>query len=120
MSTYPPFDSATPHSCSYQIICLFVCIDTPEQVSNSIFHVLILPLQLHRRLLLLLRHHLHHLTQLIRFPTKLGLYSDLGAVQVEQDRQGRTREGEERDEGRGPVDAEVVVHLGGEQGERDT
>lgn len=43
-----------------------------------------------------------------------ALFADGGAVFVEEEGEGETGEGEEGGDGRGPVDAEGSVHLGGE------
>lgn len=48
----------------------------------------------------------------------LAPHADLVTIAVEEEGEGHTRDSQERRERAGPVDAQVVVHVGGEEGER--
>ena len=53
-----------------------------------------------------------------RLGSKLAALADGRAVLVEEKGERQAHEGEERGDGRGPVDAEAVVHVGREERER--
>lgn len=48
---------------------------------------------------------------------KLAPHADALAILVEEEREGHASQGEEGGDGAGPVDAEIFVHVGGEEGE---
>lgn len=62
----------------------------------------------------------HALHEGLRLSGELALGADLVAVLVKQEGEGNADQGKEGWDGRGPVNAEVVVHVGGEQRESST
>lgn len=124
--------AALPHPpLVFRCLVLFVfdafCFGRPSTCSGPIFGCCFAPffqvvsfflLPARRDIFLLPRHDLFE--ERVGFGGKLAALANYGAVGVEEEGERDAGEGKEGRDGAGPVDAEVCVHLGGEEGEGGT